>query len=274
MIRGTRTWQLLFLSALVCLLAAGCGGSIGAGGVDADPNAPDADPNAPDADPNAPDANSSGCVPGATECSDCVDNDNDGRIDGFDPECTSALDDVESSFATGIPGDNIDSLVQDCFFDGNSGEGDDGCAIATCCLLDPTDPGCPPPGPSSCTPSQQCIDSCLGVTTPGCDCFGCCTICNSVDCYTVITNPAIAPDCTYDVIDDPVKCPPCTQVTECLNPCDPDNCILCPGQTENDLPPECNGQECANGNTPCDDTSDCSEFQYCSSGCCIDQIVQ
>src|SRR6478609_3127994 len=37
------------------------------------------------------------------------------------------LDNDESSFATGIPVDNIDACKQDCFFDGNSGMGDDGC---------------------------------------------------------------------------------------------------------------------------------------------------
>jgi hypothetical protein len=44
-------------------------------------------------------------------------------------------DNDESSFATGIPGDNIDTVNQDCFFDGNSGGGDDGCDIHVCCLL-------------------------------------------------------------------------------------------------------------------------------------------
>src|SRR5258705_1061852 len=74
----------------------------------------DADRRGPDASPPA------GCVPGTTQCSDCLDNDGDGLFDGFDPGCTSAADNVEGSFATGIPGDNIDPKTQDCFFDGNS----------------------------------------------------------------------------------------------------------------------------------------------------------
>src|SRR5262245_51657642 len=78
---------------------------------------------------------------GATQCTDELDNDNDGLTDGFDPECTSAADNDEGSFATGIPGDNIDPKFQDCFFDGNSGAGNDGCRYHTCCLLD--DPNTP-----------------------------------------------------------------------------------------------------------------------------------
>src|SRR4051812_19873672 len=43
---------------------------------------------------------------GTTQCSDGIDNDGDGKIDLMDPECVSPLDNDESSFATGIPGDN------------------------------------------------------------------------------------------------------------------------------------------------------------------------
>ncbi|HVR61648.1 MAG TPA: hypothetical protein VMU50_07095, partial [Polyangia bacterium] len=64
---------------------------------------------------------------GMTQCSDGIDNDGDGLIDSADPECTGPADNDESSFATGIPGDNMDACKQDCFFDGNSRLGDDGC---------------------------------------------------------------------------------------------------------------------------------------------------
>ncbi len=37
-----------------------------------------------------------------------MDNDGDGLVDGFDPECTGPFDDDEATFATGIPGDNKD----------------------------------------------------------------------------------------------------------------------------------------------------------------------
>ena len=64
---------------------------------------------------------------GMTQCSDGIDNDGDGKIDYGDPECVGPLDNDEGTFATGIPGDNVDACKQDCFFDGNSGMGDDGC---------------------------------------------------------------------------------------------------------------------------------------------------
>jgi hypothetical protein len=38
------------------------------------------------------------------QCDNCIDDDGDGLIDGFDPHCIFSLDDDESSFSTGIPG--------------------------------------------------------------------------------------------------------------------------------------------------------------------------
>src|SRR5204863_6684485 len=58
---------------------------------------------------------------GQTQCSDGIDNDGDGKIDYNDPECVGPLDNDEGTYATGIPGDNVDACKQDCFFDGNSG---------------------------------------------------------------------------------------------------------------------------------------------------------
>jgi len=74
------------------------------------------------------------CGSGVCACSDGVDGDSDGLVDMADPECVSAWDNDEASFATGIPGDNRDDC-QDCFFDGNSGSGDDGCRTPTSCVL-------------------------------------------------------------------------------------------------------------------------------------------
>lgn len=56
-----------------------------------------------------------------------------------------ANDDDEGSFGTGISGDNRDPKWQDCFFDGNSGAGDDRCRYHTECLTgarDADDPSC------------------------------------------------------------------------------------------------------------------------------------
>src|SRR5690349_6632151 len=83
------------------------------------------------------------------------EDDLDGLSDGFDPECSGAFDDDESTFATGVHGEDKDARCQDCYFDGNSGPGDDGCRRASSCALDGTASGgtgaC-----STCTPSTQC----------------------------------------------------------------------------------------------------------------------
>ena len=80
---------------------------------------------------------------GSAQCSNGIDDDHDGLTDYFDPECVGGLDDDESSFATGIPGDNMDACKQDCFFDGNSGAGDDGCDWQLKCDPVNTNAKCP-----------------------------------------------------------------------------------------------------------------------------------
>src|SRR5207244_10409925 len=80
-----------------------------------------------------------GCKVNPSACSDGKDNAGDGLIDAADPECSGPCDNDEGSFATGIPGDNVDACKQDCFFDGNSGMGDDGCEWNLKC--DPASPG-------------------------------------------------------------------------------------------------------------------------------------
>ncbi len=223
------------------------------------------------------------CTPGLTQCSDCVDNDADGRIDGADIECISAADLDEGSFATGIPGDNSDPNKQDCFFDGNSGTapgGMDECIYDTCCLFPPGSGSECAPGNPTCDVSQACVDFCMPAAPPGCDCFGCCTVCDDAGCETIITNESIVetdpsnPDaCTQATIHDPSKCFPCVQDTECGQPCDPANCILCPGQDPSDLPAGCNDTaECPAGQTPCQSTDECGAGAACISGCCVSQI--
>jgi hypothetical protein len=252
-------------------------GGVG-GGPDADPLAPDADPFAPDADPFAPDA--AGCNLSAPQCSNGCDDDGDGQVDGFDPECSGGADDDESSFATGISGDNVDAKTQDCFFDGNSGGGDDKCAYHTCCLTDVAHDGtCPanlePPNydETECGVSAECIANCAPLTPPGCDCFGCCTVCDSDSCRDIAISPAVSPACTLETLDDPAKCFACVKSTECGGEtCGPETCVLCPGQLPEDLPDSCNETPACPGSTVCSDSSDCASGDYCASGCCIHQI--
>jgi hypothetical protein len=230
------------------------------------------------------------CSPGATQCSNCIDDDGDGYIDSYDVECTGPLDNLENSFGTGINGDNIDPVQQDCFFDGNSGGGNDGCNIHVCCLLGAATVqectiGQNQYNPASCPPpigtvplSQKCLDVCGKLTPPGCDCFGCCTLCDPAtnQCFDIATNPNTSPNCTLQTINDPNVCKRCMKVTSCGNTtCGGNTCILCPGQDPNDLPPECNGDTaCPTGAQTCANGEACPAQTYCDLGskCCIGVI--
>jgi hypothetical protein len=253
-------------------------------------------------DAGGTDSGAAVCTPtGTTQCSDCLDNDLDGKIDGFDPECTGPADDREDSFATGIPGDNIDSTKQDCFFDGNSGSGDDGCDQHTCCLLQAPDKAtcallapkananqydrtkCYMPFGTTPVP-QKCIDVCGPLTPPGCDCFGCCTVCNASGCADIIINPAVSPDCNQDNITDlgpdgidstgDEPCKRCVKITQCGNTeCGGETCILCPGQDPSTLPSHCTEQTCPDGISACDGMGACPAGKFCSNGCCIGTIL-
>jgi hypothetical protein len=113
------------------------------------------------------------------QCANCLDDDGDGLVDSFDFECAGPLDNDEKTFGTGIPGDNVDACKQDCFFDGNSGQGDDKCEwnlkcdpkITTgACVYDPDFKNCPA------TQKDECVNKCAKLAPNGCDCFGCCNI--------------------------------------------------------------------------------------------------
>ncbi len=196
-------------------------------------------------------------------CSNGLDDDQDGLTDGFDPECTGPFDDDEESFGTGIPGDNRDPKWQDCFFDGNSGAGDDGCRYHTDCLT-----GVKPPEDKDCTLSQECLDFCRPRTPNGCDCFGCCEIFDG-DTSKFVT---ISDACS---VSDFSQCETCIPSTQCVNTCG--RCELCAGKTLADLPDDCNGgggetpvNSCDGGETVCTQESGCSaDSHYCIQGCCV-----
>ena len=278
-----------FVIACVAMLAMACGSNKGSSSDDPlDNDANDGVGTGFDGGNDAPFAGTCDPNPDAPQCSNCMDDDGDGRIDGFDIQCTGPLDNDEASFSTGIPGDNIDAVDQDCFFDGDSGAGNDGCNVHVCCLLGATTKAdcpiganrynpneCPPPIGTA-TLSQKCIDTCGKLTPPGCDCFGCCTLCdpnNPTQCYDIATNPATSPNCTTETLADPTKCVPCTKITSCGNTeCGGSTCILCPGQTT--LPPECSGgQQCPDGQMLCAADGSCPAGTYCSNGCCIGTIL-
>lgn len=244
------------------------------------------------------------------QCADCIDNDGDMKIDGFDPECSGPLDRREDSFATGIPGDNIDATMQDCFFDGNSGAGNDGCNQHVCCLLqaggatadtsdDQTE--CAKLAPTSnyskydrakcykpfgsTNVSPKCQMNCGPLTPPGCDCFGCCTICNENGCRDIILNPAVSPNCDQNNVTDlgpdgvdntgDEPCKRCVKA-DCGNEtCGGQTCVLCPGQDPSTLPSSCMGDTtCPADVMECDPLDgSCPPGTYCSSGCCVGVIL-
>jgi len=151
-----------------------------------------------------------GLCGGPCACADGIDNDDDGLVDGFDSECIGASDDDEGSFATGIPGDNVDPKWQDCFFDGNSGAGDDGCRYSTDCFtgeLDQDD--------RDCQVSQECIDFCQPRTPNGCDCFGCCTFTLADGTERSVILEA---SCEEEHLEDCTECVPTTN--DCKNECE------------------------------------------------------
>jgi hypothetical protein len=215
---------------------------------------------------------------GQTQCSDGIDNDGDGKIDYNDPECVGGLDNDESSYATGIPGDNVDSCKQDCFFDGNSGMGDDGCQWQLKCDPLTNNPSCPydqayatqhaTECSVSASQSQNCIDKCQKLVPNGCDCFGCCAVPGAS------TPVRLVATCTAKDFGDPTKCPPCTQVTQCMTPCG--HCDYCIGKDT--LPADCTADggtpyTCPTGYIACGgqygiDPTMCPTDTTCVTGCC------
>jgi len=192
------------------------------------------------------------------QCGDLIDNDNDGLIDSQDPDCLGPCDNSEDGLKLDIPGGDGPGCYVDCYWDGNSGAGNDGCYWNhSCDKLSPEGALCPysanantPGTPLSCDEllnkqPQTCLEYCPQLVPNGCDCFGCCYIYKGGTQYgpvwlgTIDANKVYT--CELDKVDDPTKCAPCTQVkNECVNDCG--KCELCLGKTVDDLPPECFGQ--------------------------------
>ena len=200
---------------------------------------------------------------GTCQCTNGVDDDGDGKVDGFDEECTGPADNDEGTFATGISGDNKDPKWQDCFFDGNSGAGDDDCRYHTDCLT-----GDLPASDPSCTVTQACVDFCIERTPSGCDCFGCCTFETADGPLSV----QIGLTCDYEDIEDEAACPRCTPSTQCENECG--ECELCPGKDV--LPETCEEEvpQCDDGRQACDEQTECPTNYWCQLGCCVIVPIQ
>jgi hypothetical protein len=224
-------------------------------------------------------------------CGDCLDNDGDGLVDSADPECLGPCDNTEDSYFGGIPGQNNAPCKQDCYFDQDSGSGNDDCHWSHACDPHSLAPDYPPSGDSQCaydenakiagtsatcadllaTQSATCQTSCLPLTPNGCDCFGCCELPASSGNFVWLGSTVNGSgSCDPAHLGDPAYCKPCQQVVGCLNRCDP--CEVCVGRLAPD--PSCSpltGTQCPPGRTPCgiSGQSTCSQYEYCISGCCV-----
>ncbi len=203
-------------------------------------------------------------------CGDCLDNDNDGKIDARDPDCLGPCQNNESGFNTDIPGGNNTSCTQECYFDQDTGAGNDDCHWDhRCDTLQPVEQkacdyqkkcsNCDCVGWLA-SQSQQCLDVCGPLVPNGCDCFGCCELEPGSGEFRFIGSP----DCRLDNL---AACSLCTPVPACQNDCK--HCEICLGKPT--LPADCtNGQECPQGQQPCGQPKDlpCPLSTYCVTGCC------
>jgi hypothetical protein len=198
------------------------------------------------------------------QCGDCMDNDGDGLVDSMDPDCLGACQNNESGFQGNIPGQNNAPCKSDCYWDQDTGSGNDSCYWDHQC--DPFEQG-PPPATNpeiGCTynhnthvggapvPAGQndcdyllmsqpslCTSFCKPLTPNGCDCFGCCE--NPYDkghyVYAGSVNAAGQGTCKADqtTLMDPTLCKPCTPVPGCQNTCA--HCEICFGGAP--LPADC-----------------------------------
>jgi len=234
------------------------------------------------------------------ECGDLLDNDGDGLVDAQDPDCLGPCDDTEDSFYGGIPGQAGPACAVDCYFDQDSGSGNDQCYWDhTCdpfetspsyypepeagdkCEYDTSDPIINPTG-KTCSQlnagqSQECHDYCGPLTPNGCDCFGCCELPAGGGQFVWLGSEGLdgTTVCTSAELDNPDICHPCTPVDDCLNGCAP--CEVCIGKPLPD--PSCGaggagggggGEQCAPGEQPCGlaGQDPCAADFYCITGCC------
>jgi hypothetical protein len=235
------------------------------------------------------------------QCGDCIDNDNDGRTDDQDRECLGSCQNNESGFSGDIPGQNNAPCRSDCYFDQDTGPGNDSCEWDHRCDPHEVAPDFYPEqgcnynpdysfgGGVTCQTRQQsqpavCATVCGPLTPNGCDCFGCCTIPPSTSTTEGVflnsKNSAGVPTCDLASAADPTKCHPCQIVQSCFKTCG--RCQLCVGKP--DVPADCYETpdggggtsdggvplQCPGGEQPCGLPGQpvCPSRFFCVTGCC------
>lgn len=235
------------------------------------------------------------------QCGDCQDNDGDCLPDAADSACLGPCSNNEDGFKGEIPGQNeSNTCVAECYFDGDTGGGNDGCAWDYTCDPLSVAPNYLPKGAKKCaydaanvtctemmaSQSTQCwapgetptktVNVCGALTPNGCDCFGCCSVPSlSWNIWLGTQDDAKVGTCTPEVLADPTLtetqkralCWPCTQVDSCLNECG--FCEVCVGKPTID--PSCTpAQQCPRGEQACGvpGQDPCPSGYYCITGCC------
>ena len=211
-----------------------------------------------------PDGGPAGMIPcqgKVYRCGDTMDNDGDGLTDDQDPDCLGPCDNNERGYDLNIPGGGEAPCRLECYFDQDTGRGNDECdwdlrcdelrtdeAVSECAY----EPPATRPGAARCPASQteQCQDFCGPLVPNGCDCFGCCNLPAGGDTWVFIGAEDAEGNgtCTPDTVDDPSACPRCNPVMAegCFNPCG--ECELCLGRTE--LPASCRPDPVPDGGVP------------------------
>ncbi|MCL4754790.1 MAG: hypothetical protein KJ015_31845, partial [Myxococcales bacterium] len=236
------------------------------------------------------------CTPGTCQgktyaCGDCLDNDNDCKVDSADPHCIGTCSDNEGGFKGEIPGQNNAACKMDCYFDADSGAGNDDCNWDHRC--DPNapnpqagdgcayDPNFKFPGNKSCadyagSQSAQCAGNmsqptvatgyCGPLVPNGCDCFGCCVF-PQLNYGTVVAHGVTMNVGVYLGSSPNKQSPGTCDINDILagNPDPANNCHKCVqvpsclntcGNCEicvgkPTLPPECTEQTCPVGQQKC-----------------------
>jgi hypothetical protein len=239
-------------------------------------------------------------------CGDCVDNDGDGKADMNDPDCLGPCHNAENTYYGSVPGQAGPACTVDCYFDQDSGSGNDDCHWNHQCdpLSTPAnnytpesnpacayDPGAKTPGAMDATcrsgeagpglyerQSKACLDFCAPLTPNGCDCFGCCELPAESGKFVWLGSEISGEgSCTKATVNDTTKCRPCTPVVGCLNDCK--ECELCLGKDT--LPSSCTpkppdggtaGAAGAAGTGGTGGTGTCAQVcpsgvQQCGNGC-------
>lgn len=223
------------------------------------------------------------------ECGNCDDDDGDGLIDAADPECLGPCDNSEAELFSGRGVAVNRSCRADCYFDTNSGRGNDSCDWSYSCDPLSVGPNFYPTGLERCehdgaasvcqpSPSQTaaCQAGCLPLTPNGCDCFGCCELPAGSNRFVWLGSENLdLAHCELETSGEEALCKPCTPVPGCQNECE--ECELCVGKPR--LPDACgaglpDGSEvlplCPNGQA-CnpDNPITCTRLEYCVTGCCV-----